>query len=165
MNMKEWYNPRDFIDLIERFDPFGYKESDGKVRTFEDYGRVYYFTFEQLITMFPRGYIDLPLFVCTQTGMPLPECQRLVKEWKSTGIDSEEYLIDLWNDSPERTSFLKNLLTSLHLISGTTFNVSYFQDALERFNLRNEKISVKERTESGAIVGIENEEEPCILRK
>lgn len=156
---KKWLNPRDFADLIERFNPFGFKESDGTVRVFENYGKLYYYVMEQLITMFPRGYIDIPLFLEQQMHIPMAECQQLVKEYKHTGITQEEYLINLSIDNAERTAFLRNLLTSMHVISGTNFSEDYFRHALELFNARNEKLNVEERTETGEIVGLDEIED------
>ena len=48
MKKKDWFKPRDFVDLIERYNPFGLKQPDGDTRIFKDYSEVYLFVMNEL---------------------------------------------------------------------------------------------------------------------
>lgn len=140
---KKWFNPRDFADLIERFNPFGFKEKDGRIMSFENYGKVYAYTLERIALTFPRGYIDIPLFIHNETGMPIGDCEDMTRNMKCIGLDREEYLVEIWEPTRERTMFFRQLMQGLHLISETPFSESYFQDALRLFDMKLETLKAR----------------------
>lgn len=143
MSKREWFNPQDFADLIERFNPFGFKEPGGKIRSFEDYGKVYEYTLEKLAMTFPRGYIDVPLFIHNETGMPIGDCENIVSDMKCYGLTEEEYLVEIWESGSERNTFFRQLLQGLHMISETKFSESYYIQALRNFDVSLEIIKQK----------------------
>lgn len=142
---KKWFNPKNFEDLIMRFNPFGFKQTNGDTCAFKDYGEVYLYTLNTLYQMFPRGYVDIPLWLCEMTRMPLVECRRVVRTWRSMGIDREEITVALWDDCPERNYTLEHLMRALHTISGTIFSSSYFADAMRKFDEENKILARDEK--------------------
>ena len=131
-------NPKDFVDLIERFNPFGFKKANGETQVFETYRDLYLYTIDQLSLEFPRGYIDLTLFLKDQMQIPFAESDRLVKNWKPLGITTDTLLLKTWEDTPERKNFLRNVLVALHSISGTRFNEDMFLQALRDWDAMQE---------------------------
>ena len=144
MKKPRWFNPQDFADMIERFNPFGFKKSNGESLIFETYLGVYKYTLDKLTAMFPRGYVDLVLFLHEMTGMPANDCKQIVKSWKSLGVE-ETMLIEFWSASPDRSIQLKRIMQALHSLSGTHFNEAYFSEAMRE--LDTEKL--KRRLEYG----------------
>lgn len=149
---KKWYNPKDFADMIERFNPFGYKEKDGKVMIFKNYGEVYLYTLRQLQADFPRGYFDMVVFVSDHTGMPPEESRRFCRNFKSFGIDTGVMLVEYWEDNRRVYFELENIMRALHLISGTKFSSSYFYQAIGEFREELVKANTEERIKSGEII-------------
>lgn len=135
MAKKKWFNPRDFADFIERFNPFGFKQPNGEVCIFEDYGKLYEYTLKKLYESFPRGYLDLSLFLHEQTGMPIGDCEDVVRGWKREGISSDVHLLEEgWEPNVERDRYLVNLFKALHTISETKFDAAKFSQELVVFD-------------------------------
>lgn len=132
--MNKWFSPKSFMDLIERYNPFGYKKEDGETCTFRTYKDAYLYSFKQLYLMFPRGYLDLVLFVSQQTKMPHADSVRIVKTWKSLEV-TDVMLVDLRTNDNARKFDLMRIIKALHTISETRFNEAMFSEALVDFDL------------------------------
>lgn len=132
--MNKWFNPKSFIDLIERFNPFGFKKEDGDTQAFKNYREAYLYAMKKLYLQFPRGYCDMALFVEAQTKIPFADALRVVKQWKSMGVE-EVMLIELENADNDRRLSLMLVMKALHTISETKFNEAMFMEALQDFDL------------------------------
>lgn len=125
---------RNFEDLIKRLNPFGIKDEKGETMAFADYGKCYLHTLLKLRQMFPRGFIDMPLFLCSLTGIPLPDARRFAKKLPFVRLDREIYLCP-WEDEASNPRYKAELIMrALHSLSETTFSPDFFGWAWEEFN-------------------------------
>lgn len=152
----EWLKYNSFADLIVKFNPFGFKEEDGSSMVFRDYGELYKYTLKTLFAQFPRGYIDLPLFVHLHTKMPLRNCVELVRTFRNMKMISGVYLIKYWDEDDQPKMKFALILQGLHTISNTPFNQSYFDEAWRQCEEDLEKIKAAERIEDGTMVNAYN---------
>ena len=136
MKKKDWFKPRDFVDLIERYNPFGLKQPDGDTRIFKDYSEVYLFVMNELYKKFPQGYIDLVVFLNEQTSMPVEVAEEFVREWNKYGISDSVKLLRLDVKDVQREIYLRQLMRGMHEISGTLFDEDMFIKALRLFDLK-----------------------------
>lgn len=149
---KNWLNPTSFEDLIKRFNPFGFKKSNGETEAFKDYGDLYLFTMRHLAAQFPRGYIDMVLFLEARTQMPTDYLKRLVKTFKPLGLKYDVFLLEYWNEERGAKEGMERIMKCLHTISETNFNQSYFNKAWETFSYEMEQAERYERTINGSII-------------
>lgn len=133
--MSRKINPRDFVELIEKYNPFGFKKPDGEVLAFETYKKLYVYTLEQLLEMFPRGYIDMTLFLQKQMNIPFHDAEMTVRSWGNVHLESDTFVLELWKDDAVRLNNLKRVFMCLHEISGTKFDEVQFRQALMQFDL------------------------------
>ena len=141
--MNKWFNPRSFVDLIERYNPFGFKKEDDDTCLFKNYTECYLYTLKKLYLQFPRGYIDMALFVEKRTHLPYNDSLRVVKGWKTMGID-EVMLIDFTSDDISTRYQLASIMKALHTISETRFNEALFYEAYALFKNWQEVVKDKE---------------------
>lgn len=144
--MNRWFNPKNFMDLIERFNPFGFKQENGDTQVFHTYKDCYYFTMRKLYLMFPRGYCDMALFLEAQTKLPFQDSLRVVKGWKTMGV-GEVMMIDFRTNDRARSHELTLVMKALHTISETKFNEAMFAEALINFDVWMETVENKELLE------------------
>lgn len=136
-----------FEELMQRYNPFGYKQENGKVCMFANYKDVYLYTMERLYISFPRGYIDMVVFLTDMTGMPEHECKDIIEtQFKQFNINDVLQLPDMWSTtSVYMSNVLVRIMQGLHTITETQFSPMYFQQALEEFmhNLVSNNVSGK----------------------
>lgn len=123
----------DFVDIIEKHNPFGFKDKDGTVCIFRDYSEVYLETMNRLLEQHPRGYIELALFVSENCGIPLKDAADIVKSWVRRG-DIEEPLLVRWDDGDGMLcKTMRDIMVKLHNISETHFCLPMFNIAFDNF--------------------------------
>lgn len=124
---------RDLAELVEKYNPFGFKDEKNDLMIFKDYDAAYYELLNRLYKAGPT-YIDLILFCHDNWGMKPVDASRFVNLWhRSCGITSETLLIDWQYGGAERDSILQRLAKAAHLITETKFNNDMFLNALNRF--------------------------------
>lgn len=134
MNRKQKLNLESFEEIMEQRNPFGFKDENGKVKLFDDYGKVYLYTVRKLKEKFPRGYIDLSLFINEMTGMPLEECESVVKRFSVKGLEDVMFVPDIWDTKGMAFSHtLMLIMKGLHCITETEFDTMMFSRALHEF--------------------------------
>ena len=62
LQCKSWFDPKDLVYIIERYNPFAFKDKEGRLLLFKDYTAAYRYTLKQLAKRFPKGYIDMTIF-------------------------------------------------------------------------------------------------------
>lgn len=152
--MNRYFKLSNYEDIVCRHNPFGFKMSNGLSCDFPTYHEAYFECLIKLFEMFPRGYIDLPLFIHKQMNLTLPDAVRLVNALKPMGIKSEVILLMIWEQSKERDAMLEILFRAFHTITGSTFDKSSFLMALNDFDSEFEDL--KDRISRGF--------SPCIYR-
>lgn len=141
--MNKWFNPKSFVDLIMRYNPFGFKKENGDTCIFKTYTDCYLYALKKLYLQFPRGYIDMALFVEAQTKLPFNDSVRVVKSWKSMDIQ-ETMLIDFTDEGVVPRYQLSGIMKALHTISETRFNDAMFLEAYQLFKNWQEMVKDKE---------------------
>lgn len=125
---KKVYHYSDFCDMMEKYNPFALKNEKSEIMLFDTYKEVYEYTMKRLYDKYPRGFIDLVLFVHEECGIPFADAEREVKSWRKF-FDKPELLLD-WNQPENREYLLRKILFSLHLLTETDFNEVMFKQAL-----------------------------------
>lgn len=129
-----------FEEMIEKYNPFAFKDAKGEAMLFSDYGEVYKYLFKTLAEECPAGYVDLPLFMHKRTGMPLADCKSFVRSWWKK---DEVVRLD-WTFFPQVRSFLIELATMFHKISETAIDHEKLQMRLQVF-LGEIKVKLEQR--------------------
>lgn len=114
---KMWLRAGNFVDMIVKYNPFGLKSQNGEPQFYETRYDNYLDVVKRLKEASPRGFLDVPLFLHENTGMPIDYCQRLVSENYKNGIEEEIFVV--WDDGSAGEIWLKRILEMLHSISGT----------------------------------------------
>lgn len=144
--MNHYFKLKDYEDIVGRYNPMGIRTDKGPL-SFATLTEAYYYVIEKLFVTFPRGYLDLPLFVCKETNINIRDAERFVKIYGRTMGCDEIMLIKLWCKNRERDEFLRRLCNMLHMVTGTTFKNDFFLEALNRFDNQYEQL--KSRIEKG----------------
>lgn len=134
---------RDFEEMIEKYNPFGFKE-DGEIQCYLTYEDAYYAAMKKLKELFPRGYVDLPLYITMTTGLPLPDSEREFMRMRPIWGNEQVKLIDINEFSYGTQSDLESFIVSLHQITETKFCKSSFLEAYERFLYYVERLNREE---------------------
>lgn len=151
--MSEKFDARTYADIIKKYNPFGFKEPNGSSSTFVDYGELYYYVMVKMVSDFPRGYIDISLFLVWEMNIEIRDACRIFKKHLRKWFQKDVILVELWdNDSRERDYFFRSLLSGLHAYSDTKFSESYYRNAICKFNERNDKLKLESRTVNGSIL-------------
>lgn len=127
------FNYKSFEEMIEKYNPFGFKYSDGRICMFEDYKKAYYYAMRKLIDDFEAGYVDIILYLNKNTGLPVADCEKEVARMRSLWGKSDVRLFDLRGFSEETPYLMKNFIKSLHMITETEFDESAYQQAYVDF--------------------------------
>ena len=123
-----------FVDLIKRFNPFGFKDEKKESMMFTDYGAVYLYTIQKLFEEFPRGYIDVALFLHKMTLQPLAVTTMFCKRSMFLKcINDGVYLCEPDKKGLPPKECYANLMKAFHTLSETQFSQEYFDKAWERF--------------------------------
>lgn len=152
--MNRYFKLSNYQYLVNRHNPFGFIMSNGLPYDYINYREAYYECLIKLFEMFPRGYMDLPLFIHKQMNLNLPDAVRFVNALKPMGIKSEILLLMIWEQSKERNNVLEVLFRALHTITESTFDKSSFLMALNEFD--REYTELKDRISQGI--------SPCIYQ-
>lgn len=131
--MNKLFNVKDYECLIGHSNPFGLI-LDGRVLFFRGgLQQVYLFVMEALAYEFPRGYVDLRIFMVTYTALSWTDAFRFCKSLKVYGLDDciELYLGEKTN---ERTNTLSKLMRGLHSVTHTSFSESCLIAAICQFD-------------------------------
>jgi hypothetical protein len=134
LQCKSWFDPKDLVYIIERYNPFAFKDKEGRLLLFKDYTAAYRYTLKQLAKRFPKGYIDMTIFLCEQMSISLKETVQEVTQWKELGIKDDIFYLKIWERTTERNSMLTDIFKVLHMISGTKFDEFSFRIAMKEFD-------------------------------
>ena len=134
LQCKSWFDTKDLVYIIERYNPFAFKDKEGRLLLFKDYTAAYRYTLKQLAKRFPKGYIDMTIFLCEQMSISLKETVQEVTQWKELGIKDDIFYLKIWERTTERNSMLTDIFKALHMISGTKFDEISFRTAMKEFD-------------------------------
>lgn len=106
----------------------------------------YYDVFVKLLFAFPRGYMDLTLFMVEYMDIPLSDAELYC------GRNQVLYFPLYDVDYNERKDRLRSLLITLLKVSNVEFNEQTYQCALVRFNKMILENDYKNKIENGSIL-------------
>ena len=122
----------DFGKLIQKHNPFGFKEGN-EIKFFKNYGEVYLYALKLLRKHLPRGYIDVPLFLNIATGQPLAVCTEFARRSSFLlTINGGIFLCESADGQMPKEKY-ERLMRALHVLSNTQFSQDYFNWAWEEF--------------------------------
>lgn len=132
--------------LVEKFNPLlldidKFSKPDGAI-----FLHSYLIVFYNLVRIYPRGNIDLLLFLCELYDLNKASCLYYFKDLmlRYGVFEDEECCVQVDFDSDDFVSFVKNLFKSMHRFCGTNFNEAYFLKAVEDFRSSRNDIRNKE---------------------
>lgn len=123
----------DIAELVELYNPFGFKDERGRIMVFRTYDEAYY---ELILRVYKAGpiMVDAILFIVDNLGMSLTEAKRFFGTWSGyIGVNDPVFLFDWKNGGKGRDTQLEKIARGMHLISETKFNADMFRNALDRF--------------------------------
>jgi hypothetical protein len=121
--------------LVKHHNPFFAKDGN-EIKYFRDYGEAYLYAMRKLDEQFPRGYVDMALYLHSTTGQPLLACEREVKKMKMLKRHND-YIVLLRDNRGEQTKErYEAIIKSLHQLSQTTFSQDFFNWAWQEFQSR-----------------------------
>lgn len=126
--------------------PFALRTQGGSLMVYKTPQECYQVCLQMMWSEFPRGFVDIPLFMSKYQGLKLKDAEAL--------CGRKQYaLLRLWDAESElRKQRLREILAVLLKVSEVDFNESYFLNALQCLDIMLEKNGIASRTENGAIV-------------
>lgn len=124
-------------DLVKAHAPLGLYELGGNsVKLYDTPKEAYLDVLQRLHSEFPKGYIDMALFISEHQHVPIREAERLC-------INGELYTIKMTDlDSTERADKLRQLFFLLLKTTACEFDENSFRAALFQFDLLQIKATV-----------------------
>ena len=128
---------RSLEDLVKRLNPFGVKINN-KMVTFDDYAEAYLYVLKLLKKKFPRGYIDVPIFISEMMGVSFKAGQMFTETIVKYSHMENDAILCAWKDPNTNVRYIMELLMrDLHGLSETEFSNDDFQKAWEEFIMHN----------------------------
>lgn len=130
-NIRPTYH--DLAELIEKYNPFGYKDERSRICIFATYEEVYYETCKRLFKL-GGPYVDLVQFCVENFAMPVRDAERFIAEWKHLSLPKGEFVYLDWSgEDGKLTQTLEAICKGLHGLSGTRLNKDMLLGAIYRF--------------------------------
>ena len=136
-----------FWVLVSEVNPFlMVDKTTRRLLVYPNLEEAYYDVILKLFLTFPRGYIDLPLFMTEYMAASLSDAESLC-------LSSDVFFFPIYDpDEPQRTDRLRLILTILLQYNGVTINNSAYLAALSAFDVECVKQNIKSRIENGSII-------------
>lgn len=143
--MKKLYQNDVVENLRRKFNPFGLRSKNGTPYEFMRVSEIYLFVMVKLYTMFPRGYIEIPLFISElYAHLSFSECKACASQLESLGV---EPVMHINYETREGKQKLENICKGLHFLCETTFENASFTEAYRLLLNRIELEKVKKKDE------------------
>lgn len=126
----------DIAELVERYNPFGFKDAKGRIMVFRTYDEAY---FELMDRIYKAGpvMVDAVLFCVDNLGMSHIEATRFVALWAPvTGQKSSEFFFDWKAGGYYLEHPLEAFAKGMHTLSETKFNKDMFLSAFDRIKIK-----------------------------
>ena len=140
-------NPVFIRSLLNYCNPFGLQMQTGEAMLFKDVTEAYFYVLVKIVTLFPRGYVDIVLLLCHL----YPQCTwfeigRMKRTVTKTTMSDDVELVKVWN-SEKCEDFFRQLMVGLHALSETKFNNAAFLNALELFKMKVETLQMNRKND------------------
>lgn len=121
-------HPLKLNTMLERYNPFALVDADGALEKFEDENAAYFEVIKRLYEMFPRGFVDVALFMVRQQGITLTQAEYLLKRREYCVLQ----IFCPYDD--ERNSKLKTILQKLLEVTDISWSQRAFLNAVYRYD-------------------------------
>ena len=74
-----YVNVNECMGMLERHNPLLLRDEAGGYLLFETWGRMYVWVLERMLSLFPRGNVDLRLLMHELTGLDMEACDQVVR--------------------------------------------------------------------------------------
>lgn len=132
--MKKLYQNDVVENLLRKFNPFGLRSKNGQSYEFFKVSEIYLFVMVKLLTMFPRGYVEMPLFISDlYSHLSFAECKACAEAFIPLGIDP---VVMIAYDRKDGKQKLEQICRGLHQLCETQFDNASFLEAYRLFQNR-----------------------------
>lgn len=119
----------DFFDMLAVHNPFGLRDSEGKLKWYPSLMQCYK---DMIVRLLPYEYLDPVLFVCQTWGVSSAGGSRLVKSWGGEYRKPCYYIKFSWVKDIEGTKMkVAEFLNHCLCMKGQTFNETAFNLAFD----------------------------------
>lgn len=114
--------------MLERYNPFALVDGEGALEKFENENDAYFEVIKRLYEMFPRGFVDVALFMVRQQGITLTQAEYLLK--------GREYcVLQIYCPYDEERNLKLRLITQKLLeVTDISWSQVAFQNAVYRYD-------------------------------
>ena len=130
--MNKYFHLEDYESTIATYNPFGMVQYFGRPLCFNSLDAAYFYLFRSLLTQFPKGYIDLVVFIHENTHCKNMDARSFVKSLEKLGI-KDVSIVPLHESSAVLENYFENLCIALHSITESKYDRAFFLDALQRY--------------------------------
>lgn len=139
--MRKLYDNDVVENLLRKFNPFGLRSKQGVPYEFMRVSEIYLFVLVKLYTMFPRGYIEMALFISElYAHLSFAECKGCVEKMKELGVAP---VLQIKYDTKQGKQALESICRGLHYLCETSFDNASFLEAyrllLNRIEMESQK--------------------------
>lgn len=139
--------------MAAEYAPFLFTDGNHRLRVYRHLDDLYEELMKEVVTMFPSGYIDLPLLVARKCEVNLTTAQAIVGTWDAYGLCGEIQTVAHWEDETNTFIFFRKLIRALHAsMTDSTIQSDCYQEAFRRFEDFQQHRDAKERTLSGDLI-------------
>ncbi len=129
-----YVNVNECMGMLERHNPLLLRDEAGGYLLFETWGRMYVWVLERMLSLFPRGYVDLRLLMHELTGLDMEACDQVVR-LSLLGTARRGFVMLHWQESDtERYRSLELVMTLLHKVTQTRLDHTWFVQAVDTFD-------------------------------
>lgn len=130
--MNKYFHLEDYESTIATYNPFGMVQEFGRPLCFTSLDAAYFALFQKLYQQFPKGYIDLVVFIHENTHCKNMDARSFVKSLEKLDVKDVE-IVNIRYPSASLENYFEKLCIALHTITDTKFDRAFFLDALQRY--------------------------------
>ena len=141
--MKKLWENDEVEELLRKYNPLGFRFSNGRPYEFTTKAEVYLFFLIRVYGLFPRGYIETALLVAElYFHISFTEAKAYAKWMKPMGV-APCVFVDY--HSKEACMYLENVIRALHKICESEFDSNSYKEAWNLFQHRLELEDLKKQ--------------------
>ena len=107
------------VGMLERHNPLLVRDEAGCYLLFETWGMMYVWVLERMMSLFPRGYVDMRLLLYELTGLDKDVCDGVVRMSRLPDARRGFVMVEWADGDAQRFRSLELLVTLLHRVTQT----------------------------------------------
>ena len=121
-------------EYITKHNPFVFKNEKNEFEYYPTYKEAYVALFKRMHKLFPKGYVEMVLFLIAHCSYLLCDAKNDVDRWRKLGYQGDPQVIDWSGRDRDPTIQLMIICRCMHTITETPFDEAMFSDAINEFN-------------------------------